>query len=124
MVPNERTSEEVTCIRCLEEKEVQELDRLLWCEECQKRAQKRASTWGWVAGGALALLLALYIWFVIEPAADLIPTGWIAALVAAFYLGGRVSREIIFGAMRIRSRRAVEARPPPPSAGGASSEAE
>ncbi len=108
----ERFPEEITCVRCLEEKEARELDRLLWCEECQVKAKKRASVWGWASGGGIATGLALYIWFGVQPSMDLIPTGWLATLGAAFYLGGRVSREIIFGAMRLRNRRAVEARPP------------
>ncbi len=108
----ERYPDEMTCVRCLEEKEIRDLDRLLWCEECQARARKRAALWGWACGTVFALGLGLYIWFGIQPDLELIPAGWVATLAAALYLSGRVSRELIFGAMRVRNRRAAEARPP------------
>lgn len=104
--------EEVTCIRCLEVRPTEELDRLLWCEECLERAGRRANRIGWISGGVIALVLALWIWFVIRPDLSLIPALWGATLAVAFYLGGRVSREIAYGVMRLRNQRAVEARPP------------
>jgi hypothetical protein len=115
----ERFPDDVTCVRCLEVKEVRELDRLLWCEDCQARARRRASIRGWLAGALLALVLALYIWLVIQPDLSLIPTAWAATLAVAFYLGGRVARELIYGFDRVNNRRAVEAEPPtlPPSGG-------
>lgn len=100
-------------MRCLRTKPAAELDRLLWCDECLASARRRATLWGWVSGAGLAALLALYIWFVIQPDLTLIPTGWLATLVVAFYLGGRIAREIILGVMRVRNRAAVEAVPPP-----------
>jgi hypothetical protein len=106
--------EEITCVRCLEELPKEELDRLLWCEECVARAGRRANLVGWVSGAVIAGLLALWIWFVIQPDLSLIPALWGATLAVAFYLGGRVSREIAYGVMRVRNRRAVEARPPSP----------
>lgn len=108
----DRFPEEVTCVRCLQVKPVHELDRLLWCEECQEAARRRATRRGWTAGVALAVILALYIWFVIQPDLSLIPTGWAATLGVALYLGGRVARELFYGAERLLNRRAVEAVPP------------
>lgn len=109
----DRFPEDVTCVRCLQVKPVEELDRLLWCQECQEAARRRATRWGWVSGVGLAVALALYIWFVIQPDLSLIPTGWAATLAVALYLGGRVARELIYGIDRLRNRRAVEAVPPP-----------
>ncbi|GEM_PF-297559 len=103
---------EVTCVRCLQKRSVEELDRLLWCDECQAAAKRRASIRGWLAGAALAVVLALYIWLVIQPDLSLIPTGWAATLAVAFYLGARVARELFLGWERLANRRAVEARPP------------
>ncbi len=103
---------ELTCLRCLEERPKEELDRLLWCEECVERAKRRASRIGWGSGAVIALLVGLYIWFVVQPDLSLIPALWGATLAVAFYLGGRVAREIAIGVMRLRNRRAVEARPP------------
>jgi hypothetical protein len=108
----DRFPEDVTCVRCLRVKPVEELDRLLWCEECQVAARRRAARRGWGAGFALALLLAGYIWFVIQPDLSLIPTAWLATLAVAFYLGGRVARELFYGSERLFNRRAAEAEPP------------
>lgn len=114
----ERFPEDVTCVRCLEVKPIEELDRLLWCRECQAAARRRATRWGWTAGVALTVVLALYIWFVIQPDLSLIPTGWAATLAVALYLGGRVARELIYGTERLMNRRAVEAVPPAQPPGG------
>lgn len=108
----DRFPEDVTCVRCLQVKSVQELDRLLWCEECLARARQRAAWRGWAAGVALAAGLGLYIWLVIQPDLSLIPTAWIATLAVALYLGGRVARELFYGYERLANRRAMEAVPP------------
>ena len=102
----------VTCIRCLQKRPNEELDRLLWCEECLALACRRATARGWIAGGGLAVVLALYIWLWIRPDFSLIPTAWIAIVVVAFYLGARVAKESLFGWERLRNRRAAEASPP------------
>jgi hypothetical protein len=108
----ERFPEEVTCVRCLEVRPVAELDRLLWCEDCLTSARRRSSVRGWLAGAALAVVLGLYIWLVIQPDPTLIPSFWVATLVVALYLGARVAREFFFGYERLANRRAVEAVPP------------
>jgi hypothetical protein len=108
----DRFPEEVTCVRCLEVKPVQELDRLLWCEECLAKARRRATIRGWIGGVALTLVLALYIWFGIQPDLGLIPQFWAASLLVALYLGSRVAREMFYGYDRVRNQRALEARPP------------
>lgn len=108
----DRFPDDVTCVRCLQVKPLDELDRLLWCEECQAAARRRAARRGWAAGALLALGLAVYIYVAIQPDLSLIPTAWLATLVVAFYLGARVAREIFFGVDRLRNRRAQEAVPP------------
>ena len=77
-----RFPDRATCIRCLEEKDLDGMDRLLWCEECREAARARAAVWGWGAGIVLATLLALWIWLYIQPS-DLVIGGWIATVVAA-----------------------------------------
>ena len=71
-----------TCVRCLQEKDLEGMDRLLWCEECREAARRRAGIWGWGVGAVLALGLALWIWLFIKPS-DLVIGGWIATVVAA-----------------------------------------
>lgn len=100
---------ELPCIRCETLQLSAELDRLMWCASCVTRAKARAARIGWLSGGGLAAALALYIHFGIQPDYALIPAGWAATLAVAFYLGGRVVRELSYGVMRIRNRAAVEA---------------
>lgn len=114
----DRYPDEVTCVRCLELRDQVHLDRMLWCDECRRRARQRASWWGWVGGVAFGIGVGLYIWFVIEPT-DLVVGGWLATLAAAVWIGQKVARELIYGAMRFRNARAVEAVPPGPAEGDA-----
>ena len=106
-----RFPELATCVRCLEEKDVEEMDRLLWCETCRETARRRAGVWGWGVGTVLAVALAIWIWTVIRPS-DLILPGWIATVVAALWIGSRVAKEVAYGVLRFTNRKAVEAVPP------------
>ena len=106
-----RFPDRTTCVRCLQEKDLDGMDRLLWCEECREAAAQRAGLWGWAAGAVFAAVVALWIWFYIQPS-DLIIGGWIATVVAALWIGARVAREIAYGAMRYNNRKAAEAVPP------------
>lgn len=107
----DRYPEEVTCVRCLEVQDQTHLDRMLWCESCRRKARERASWWGWIGGLAFGVVIALYVWFGIRPS-NLIVGGWLATLAAAVWIGQKVAREIIYGAMRFKNARAVEAVPP------------
>jgi hypothetical protein len=100
-----------TCIRCLEEKDVEEMDRLLWCESCRETARRKAAAWGWGFGILLAGILAAWIWLVVQPS-QLIVGGWIATVVAALWIGSRVAKEIAYGVLRFSNRKAAEAFPP------------
>lgn len=91
---------------------------MLWCEECRHRARERAAWWGWLGGLIFAAGAALYVWFTVRPT-DLVIGGWLGTLVAAVWIGQKVSRELIYGAMRFRNARAVEAVPPGSEALGA-----
>jgi hypothetical protein len=89
------------------------MDRLLWCEQCRAAARQRAAGWGWGIGAVLAVGLALWIWLYIQPS-DLVIGGWIATVVAAFWVGARVAREVAYGVMRFSNHKAAEAVPPGP----------
>ena len=108
----DRYPEEVTCVRCLEVRPTDDLDRLLWCPACRERSARRAQRWGWLGGLVLAALLSAWILLAVRPDRDLIVGGWIATVVAAFWIGSRVVRELAYGVDRYRNRRAVEAVPP------------
>jgi hypothetical protein len=105
MKPEDEFPDELVCVRCREPKEHRDLDRLLWCETCRAEARRRASQWGWLGGTVIAAALALWIWLVIQPS-DLVLGGWIATVLAALYLCGRICREIVYGLIRARNRRA------------------
>lgn len=107
-----------TCVRCLEAKDLMELDRLLWCEECRWAARERAAWWGWAQGLAFGALVAAYVFLVVRPT-DLIMSAWIATVVAAVWIGARIGREIAYGVMRFVNTPALEAMPPagPPAEG-------
>ena len=106
-----RFPDQTTCIRCLQEKDLETMDRLLWCEECRDAARRRAGFWGWAIGAVFAAILALWIYFYIQPS-DVIIGGWIATVVAGLWFGSRVAREIAYGAIRFSNRKAAEAVPP------------
>lgn len=107
----DRYPAEVTCVRCLELVDQPSLDRMLWCEDCRHRARERASWWGWLGGVGFAAAVALYVWVVVQPT-DLVVGGWLGTLAAAVWIGQKVARELIYGGMRFRNARAVEAVPP------------
>ena len=107
----DRDPHEVTCVRCLEVHDQMYLDRLLWCDRCRIQARNRASWWGWGGGLAFGIGVAIYVWTVIRPT-DLVIGGWFGTIAAAIWIGSKVAREIIYGGMRFRNARAVEATPP------------
>ena len=107
----DRYPAEITCVRCLEVKDQMDLDRLLWCDNCRARARNRAGWWGWLGGGLFGAGVALYVWAFIGPT-DLVIGGWIGTVVAAVWIGAKVAREIVYGAMRFRNAHAVDAMPP------------
>ena len=87
------------------------LDRLLWCDACRARARNRAGWWGWLGGLVFGMGVAAYVWLVIHPT-DLVIGGWVRTVVAAIWIGQKIAREIVYGAMRGRNARAVDAVPP------------
>lgn len=107
----DRYPDQVTCVRCLIVKERADLDRLLWCDECRLLASERALDVAWWVGGAVAAVLAVYIWLVVEPSRPLMGA-WIGLTLAAFYLAARLTKNILYGLQRLRNQRATEAVPP------------
>ena len=107
----DRFPDQVTCVRCLEVRDTVDVDRLLWCESCQRAARARAAYFGWLGGFVIAAALAAYIWVAIQPT-DLIPELWMVIPIAALWLGARIVREVAYGVMRYQNNRAVDAVPP------------
>lgn len=107
----DRYPDRVTCVRCLEVYDLEDVDRLLWCARCRADARNRAGWWGWMGGWIFGGCVAAYIWFVIRPS-DLLIGAWVGTVAAAIWLGQKVAREFAYGVMRFENRRAAEARPP------------
>jgi hypothetical protein len=60
-----------------------------------------------MVSAGLALLLAAWIRWVIQP--DLVLGGWIATVVAAFWISGKVIREIAYGVERHQNHPGIDA---------------
>jgi hypothetical protein len=105
-----RYGEEGTCVRCRGSYDLMALDRLLWCDRCRARARDRAAWWGWAGGLLFGAGVALYVWLAIRPS-DLVRGGWVATVVAAVWIGSKIGREIVYGAMRWSNAAGVEEEP-------------
>ena len=113
----DRYADEVPCIRCLEPRDLMELDRLLWCDACRRNVRNRAGWWGWAIGLAFGAGVAAYVWLVIRPT-DLVIGGWVATVVAGIWISSKVGRELSSGVMRYPHSRST-----PDDAAGPPSEA-
>lgn len=91
------------CGRCGRALPAPELDRMLWCGACTAAAKATASKVGWLAGTGLAGALALWIAIVQQPT-RIVLGGWAGAVLATWWLGGRIGRELCFGVLRFRGR--------------------
>ena len=60
---------------------------------------------------AFGACIAAFIWIGIQPS-DLIVGAWAGTVVAAIWLGSKVSRELAYGVMRFRNTHAADAVPP------------
>ena len=58
--------------------------------------------------------MAFYVWLTIGPS-NLVIGGWVGTLAAAVWIGQKLSRELVYGGMRFKNARAVDARPPAPA---------
>ena len=104
-------SDQDTCVCCLEVKPRQNLDRMLWCAECNKVARGRAASRGWLVGVLVAGVLSSWIWLFIQPS-NLVIGGWVGTVLAAFYVSARVAREVLYAVARMQSRPVAEPVPP------------
>ncbi len=92
---------EASCLLCLETKPREDLDRLLWCDECLEAAQNKATSQSWYVGFAVAVVLVLWIWLYVQ-ASTLGIGPWIGMVLAAFYVSARMAREVLYTVARVR----------------------
>tara|TARA_B100000953_G_scaffold138285_1_gene114541 strand:+ start:115 stop:456 length:342 start_codon:yes stop_codon:yes gene_type:complete len=94
--------DEAPCSRCGYVTDRSDLDRMLWCRECIDTGRSWAKARSWLVGVCIGLVLALWIWIVVEPSSMLIG-GWVGTVLAAIYVSARVTREILYGAIRMKT---------------------
>ena len=97
-------ADEIRCSRCGELRDRSDVDRLLWCVGCRARARLIATRRARIAATVLAVIVAGYIWGIIRPT-DLVIGGWIATVIAAYWIGGKLAREIFYGIERSNRKR-------------------
>jgi hypothetical protein len=90
------------CHRCRQQRTTEELDRMIWCEECLRAERRRAAWWG--RGMAFLAAVALSFWIAIDvQPSDQFLLLWALVVVVAFYLGSRLGTELVFGIVRVRN---------------------
>jgi predicted nucleic acid-binding Zn ribbon protein len=77
-----------------------DLDRMLWCDRCKVRASQRARSLSWWVGALVAAVLAVWIFLLVQP--TVIVGGWIGVVLGGFWVGARVSREVLYATFRSR----------------------
>ena len=97
-------ADEIQCSRCGELRDRGDVDRLLWCVACRSRARLIAARKARIAATVLAAIVAGYIWGIIRPT-DVVIGGWIATVIAAYWIGGKLAREIFYGIERSNRKR-------------------
>ncbi len=90
------------CRRCRMPGTVDELDRMLWCDECKRAERRRAGWLGRALGFAAAIALSFWIAIVIQPS-DQFLLLWALVVIVAFYLLSRLGQELLYGVFRIRN---------------------
>jgi hypothetical protein len=90
------------CHRCRQERPTDQLDRMIWCEECLRVERRRAAWWG--RGMAFLAAVALSFWIAIQvQPSDQFLMLWALVVIVAFYLGSRLGTELVFGILRVRN---------------------
>lgn len=102
------TDDTLRCRRCTRTRTPEELDGMLWCEDCIAAERRRAAWWGRGLALGAASLLAVWIALVIRPGADF-RILWAVLLIFAWFLLTRLARELTYGVFRIRNRPGVRA---------------
>ena len=100
--------DEANCTRCGGTNDRSDLDRLLWCKDCVSSVGSLAKSWGWMIGLAIATALSLWIWIVVQPSNMLIG-GWAGIVLAAMYVSARVTREVLYGVIRMKNSSQIQA---------------
>lgn len=90
------------CHRCRQERTSDGLDRILWCEECQRAERRRAGWLGRAFAFAAAIAFTFWIALDVQPARDF-RILWALVVLVAFYLLSRLGQELVYGLARVRN---------------------
>jgi hypothetical protein len=90
------------CARCTRVRTADELDRILWCEDCQAAERRRAGWIGRVVALVVAVALSLWIAVRVQPSQEFLVI-WALVVLVAFYLLSRLGQELGYGLARIRN---------------------
>lgn len=90
------------CHRCRQARPTEELDRMIWCEECLRVERRRAAWWGRAMAFLAAVALSFWIAIDVQPS-DQFLLLWALVVIVAFYLGSRLGTELVFGVARVRN---------------------
>jgi hypothetical protein len=98
------------CRRCDQERTTDQLDRMLWCDDCLRAERRRAGWWGRALGFAAAIALSFWIAIAIQPSPQF-RILWALVVIVLFYLMSRLGQELMFGIFRVRNTSLVRADP-------------
>jgi hypothetical protein len=98
----DRDDDTLRCRRCSQVRTVDELDRVLWCDDCRLAERRRAGWWGRAAAFAAAVALSFWIAIAIQPS-DQFLLLWALVVIVAFYLLSRLGQELVYGVFRVRN---------------------
>lgn len=100
-------TEEERCRACRREAPRRELDERGWCETCRSELARRVSIGQHLVAALVTLPFA--IWIAVEGVEGFLPLyAWAIPLAAAYWLGMRIGREVLRGAVAARRARERE----------------
>ncbi len=91
------------CRRCGRVRTSDELDRMLWCDECRQAERRRAAWLGRALAFAAAVALSFWIAIVVGPS-DQFLVLWALVVIVAFYLLSRLGQEMVYGIIRVQNK--------------------
>jgi hypothetical protein len=90
------------CNRCHGVRTADELDRMIWCEDCQLAERRRAGWLGRAPAFLAAVALSVWIAIRVQPSQDFLVI-WALVVIVAFYLLSRLGQELVYGIARVRN---------------------
>jgi hypothetical protein len=90
------------CRRCHRIRTADELDRMMWCEDCRLADRRRGAWVGRIIAFCAGIALSFWIAIRVEPSRDFLVI-WALVVIAVFYLLSRLGQELVYGVARVRN---------------------